>query len=113
MLQPLIGDTPYAWMPSANRDEAFNHGLQIPRRLAPEICGFIFNFQCRVVRPERTVDELTAFDGNVREIGWRSGGCESGFKDSWLKVRASGDSVAAEPGCGVCLLEFSANKTGG
>ena len=47
------------------------------------------------------------------EVGWRSGGCESGFKDSWVKVRDHGDSVAAEPGCGVCLLEFGANKAGG
>lgn len=99
-------------MSSANRDEAFNHGLQIPRLLAPKIRGFVFNFEDRVVRPERAVDELTAFDGNVREIGWRSGGRESSLNDSWVKVRDRGDSVAAESGCGVCLLEFSANKTG-
>lgn len=113
MFQPFIRYTPYAWMSSANRDEAFDQGLQIPRLLAPEVRGFFFNFQGRVVRPERAVDELAAFDGDVGEVGWRSGGCESGFKDSWVKVGDCGDSVAAEPGCGVCLLEFGANKAGG
>src|SRR5438046_7850148 len=86
-------------MSSANRDKALDHGLQIPRPFAPEVGGFFFNFQSRVVGPQRTVDKPATVYSDIREVGWRSGRCKSSFKDSWVKVGSRGNSVAAEPGC--------------
>src|SRR5579859_661979 len=75
MLQSFIRNIPDAWVSSANRDEAFDQGLQIPRLLAPEVRRFFLHFDGRVVRPESAVDEGAAFDGDVGEVGWRSRGC--------------------------------------
>src|SRR5258708_4071201 len=98
MLEALVRNTPYAWMSGTNRDEAFYQRLQIPHLFGPEVRGFFFNFQGRVVRPYRAIDERTTFDLNIREVSRRSRGCESGFKYGRVKVGDCGNSITAETG---------------
>jgi hypothetical protein len=110
MAQALVADAvdPRAACPDG--DEGLDERLQVAGCFAPEVCGFFFDVQHRVVGAERTVDEAAAVDGRRGEVG-RGCRCREGrFEDRRGEDGARRDAVAAEAGRGVCFLEACADE---
>jgi hypothetical protein len=112
MAQALVADAADPRTASPDGDEGLDERLQVAGCFAPEVCGFFFDVQHRVVCAERAVDEAAAVDGRRGEVGRRCGCREGRFEDRRGEDGARGDPVAAEARRGVCFLEARADEAG-
>lgn len=97
-------------MASSNRNKTLDKRFNVPSVLTPEICCLLFNLEGGVVSTNRTVEEMTATDVDIREVRWRGSSSQCCFNNCWMELGATRGSIVPKASDSVRLLKVCANE---